>query len=132
MNSEKHTLIFWIILQTLPTQLFAFLLNLQIMVLLFELENPARPRCRINQRAKKVVSDSPGLVDFAIGLVNFELNLPDLQVKFFEEFKLKKNCEINSAHKKTFLGLVEMTFGLVYASFSLPEWQTLKITFFAP
>ena len=23
-----------------------------------------------NQRAKKVVSDSPGLVDFAIGLVN--------------------------------------------------------------
>ena len=64
MNSEKHTLIFWIILQTLPTQLFAFLLNLQIMVLLFELENPARPHCRINQRAKKVVSDSPGLVGF--------------------------------------------------------------------
>ena len=25
-----------------------------------------------------------------------------------------------------------MTFGLVYASFSLPEWQALKITFFAP
>ena len=33
-----------------------------------------------------------------------------------------------------FLGLVEMTFGLVhvYASFSLPEWQALKMTFFAP
>ena len=29
------------------------------------------------QRAKKVVSDSPGLVDFAIGLVIFVLNLPD-------------------------------------------------------
>ena len=29
------------------------------------------------QRAKKVVSDSPGLVDFAIGLVNSVLNLPD-------------------------------------------------------
>ena len=28
-----------------------------------------------------------------------------------------------------FLGLVEMTFGLVYASFSLPEWQALKMTF---
>jgi len=49
------------------------------------------------QHAKKVVSDSRGLVDFAIGLVNSVLNLPDGQVKFFEEFKLKKNCEINSA-----------------------------------
>ena len=29
------------------------------------------------QRAKKVVSDSLGLVDFAIGLVNFVLNFPD-------------------------------------------------------
>ena len=29
------------------------------------------------QRAKKVVSDSPGLVDFAIGLVNSVFNLPD-------------------------------------------------------
>ena len=31
-----------------------------------------------------------------------------------------------------FLGLVEMTFGLVYVSFSLPELQALKMTFFAP
>ena len=29
------------------------------------------------QRAKRVVSDSPGLVDFAIGLVNPVLNLPE-------------------------------------------------------
>ena len=29
------------------------------------------------QRAKKVVSDSPGLVDFAIGLVNSVFNLPN-------------------------------------------------------
>ena len=29
------------------------------------------------------MSDSPGLVDFAIGLVNFVLNLPNGQVKFF-------------------------------------------------
>ena len=49
----------------------------------------------ILQRAKKVVSDSPGLVDFAIGLVNSVINLSDGQVKFFEEFKLQKNCEIN-------------------------------------
>ena len=47
------------------------------------------------QHAKKVVSDSPGLVDFAIGLVNSVINLPDGQVKCFEEFKLQKNCEIN-------------------------------------
>ena len=63
------------------------------------------------QRAKKVVCDSPGLVDFAIGLVNSVLNLPDWQVKYFEEFNLQKNCEINSAHQKK-RGLVEMTFGL--------------------
>ena len=29
------------------------------------------------QRAKKVVSDSPGLVDFAIGLASSVLNLPN-------------------------------------------------------
>ena len=40
------------------------------------------------QRAKKVVSDSPGLVDFAIGLVTFVLNLPDGQVLFFGEIQI--------------------------------------------
>ena len=74
------------------------------------------------QRAKKVVSDSLGLVDFAIGLVNSVINLPDGQVKFFEEFKLQKNCEINLLIK-TFLGLVEMMFGPVNVSFSLPKWH---------
>ena len=43
-----------------------------------------------SQCAKKVVSDSLGLVDFAVRLVNSVLNLPDRQVKFFEEFKLHK------------------------------------------
>jgi len=38
------------------------------------------------QRATKVVSDSPGLADFAIGLVNSVFNLPDGQVMIFEEF----------------------------------------------
>ena len=37
--------------------------------------------------AKKVVSDSLGLVDFAIGLVDSVLNLPDRQVIFLEEFE---------------------------------------------
>ena len=35
------------------------------------------------QRAKKVVSDSLGLVDFAYGLVNSVFNLPNGQVMFF-------------------------------------------------
>ena len=76
------------------------------------------------QRAKKVLSSSPGLVDFAIGLVNSVSNLPDGQVMFYEEFELQKN--------KKFWGLVEMTTGLVNASFSLPEWQAVKMIFFAP
>ena len=41
-----------------------------------------------NQCAKKVVSDSLGLVDFAIGLVIFVLNLPDRQVLFFWEIQI--------------------------------------------
>jgi len=49
-------------------------------------------KCKLNegtklQCAKKVVSDSPELVDFAIGLVNFVLDLPNGQLKFFEEVK---------------------------------------------
>ena len=43
-----------------------------------------------NQRAKKVVSDSPGLVDFAIGLVIFVLNLPDWQVLFLGEIQIRE------------------------------------------
>ena len=45
------------------------------------------------------MSDSPGLVDFVIGLVNSVLNLPSRPVIF-----LQKNCEINSAHQKVFGG----------------------------
>ena len=41
-----------------------------------------------NQHAKKVVYDSPGLVDFAIGLVFFVLDLPDRQVLFFGEIQI--------------------------------------------
>ena len=40
------------------------------------------------QRAKKVVSDSAGLVDFAIRLVIFVLNLPDRQVLFIGEIQI--------------------------------------------
>ena len=44
------------------------------------------------QRAKKVVSDSAGLVDFAIRLVVFVLNLPDGRIV------------INTANQKGFWG----------------------------
>ena len=37
--------------------------------------------------AKKVVSNSSGLADFAIRLVNSVFNLPDGQLMFFEEFE---------------------------------------------
>ena len=41
-----------------------------------------------NQCAKKVVSDSLGLVDFAIGLLIFVLNLPQGQVLYFGEIQI--------------------------------------------
>ena len=40
------------------------------------------------QRAKKVVSDSRGLVEFAFGLVNSVLNLSDGQVNFSGEIQI--------------------------------------------
>ena len=47
--------------------------------------------------------DNLGLVDFAIGLVNSVLNLPNGQVRYFGEFKLQKNCN-QSSSSKIFLG----------------------------
>ena len=61
------------------------------------------------------MSDSPGLVDFAIGLVIFVLNLPDGQVLFFWKNSNYRRIVINPAYQ-TVLGLVEMTCGLVHAS----------------
>ena len=77
------------------------------------------------------MSNSLGLLNFVIGLVNSVINLPDRQVKFFEEFKLQENYEINLLIKP-FLGPVEMMFGPVNVSFSLSEWQAVQMTFFAP
>ena len=44
-------------------------------------QSPKVPVMICSQRAKKVLSYSPGLVDFAIGLVNSVLTLPHGQVK---------------------------------------------------
>ena len=46
------------------------------------------------QRAKKLVSDSLGLVDFAVGPVNSVFYLPNGQVIFWGKFKLQNNKSI--------------------------------------
>ena len=56
------------------------------------------------QCAKKVVSLSPGLVDFAIGLVIFGLNLRDGQVLFFLGNSNYRRIVINPANQKGFWG----------------------------
>ena len=45
----------------------------------------------LSQRAKKVVSDSPVLVDIAIRLVNSVLDLPNGQVKFFSGIQITED-----------------------------------------
>ena len=49
----------------------------------------------VKQHAKRVLSDSPGLVDFAIGLVIFVLILPDGQVLFFGQIQITGRIVIN-------------------------------------
>ena len=51
-----------------------------------------------------MVSDSPGLVDFAIGQVIFVLNLPDGQVLFFWENSIYRSSVINPANQRGFWG----------------------------
>ena len=77
------------------------------------------------------MSDSLGLVDFAIGLVNSGLNLPNSQVKVFGELELQKNCSKSCLSKKFFFGLIKMILGLVHASYSLPEWQAYWLSLHA-
>ena len=64
------------------TELFFLLLNLQSLFPQFKCTNFSFIAC------KKIVSNSPGLVDFAIGLVIFVLNLPDGQVVFWGEIQI--------------------------------------------
>ena len=54
------------------------------------------------QCAKKVVSNSPGLVDFAIGLVIFIRNLPDGQVLFLGEIQIREGLQSILLIKKGF------------------------------
>ena len=71
------------------------------------------------QRAKEGVSNSLGLVDFAIGLVNSVLNFSaQLASEVFLGIQITEQLL-----SKSFFGLVKMTFELVHANYSLPEWQ---------
>ena len=45
------------------------------------------------------VPDSPGLLDFAIGLLDSHHHLPDGQVKFFWELKLQHYCTASRSQK---------------------------------
>ena len=56
------------------------------------------------QRAKKVVSDSPGLVGFSIGLVIFVLNLPNGQVVFLGGNSNYRRFVIKPANQEGFWG----------------------------
>ena len=76
----------------------------------------------LRQRAKKVMSDSPGQVAI-----------------LFLTCTMGKWCFLNNSNNrriilliKKFLRLVEMMSVLVNASFSLPEWEDVKMIFFAP
>ena len=69
------------------------------------------------QRAKKVLSDSLVLEDFAVGLMTFVLSLPDGQVKFFENSNHRRTVYSNLLIKEL-LGLVKVMFGLVHATCS--------------
>ena len=51
------------------------------------------------QRGKEVEFDSVGILDFAIGLVIFVVNLPDWQVLFFGEIL---GIVINPTYQKGF------------------------------
>ena len=53
------------------------------------------------------MSDSTGLVDFAIGLVNSVLNLPDGKLGNSHY----RRTVINPAHPKFFFKLIKMTLG---------------------
>ena len=83
----------------------------------------------IEQCAKKVVSDRPELVAFAIRLVNSVLNLPDRKWRSLENSLTDELWSILLI-KKIF-GPAEKTFGL-HASYCLPGFPATRLTFFAP
>ena len=81
---QEITISCYFLVKFYPYQ-FSFVANLLSLIIII-LKVKANDTQR-TQHAKKVVSHSPGLVDFSIELVNSVFNLPDRQVMFFEEFE---------------------------------------------
>ena len=71
------------------------------------------------------------IVNFACGLLNSVLNLPDGQAKFFGgEFKLQKNCDLLIIHHiKNYFWVSQNDCGLAHASYmySLRQGQAAKL-----
>ena len=59
------------------------------------------------------MSDSPGLLDFAIGLVNSVLYLPEGQVRFWGNSNYRRTV-INAAHQKMFGGYLKDSWASTY------------------
>ena len=73
----------------------------------------------ICQQATKGVSNSTGLMNSVL-----TCNLANRQVNFGGKFKSQKNCNQCYSSKQIF--------GLFKASYILPEYQAVKLTFFTP
>ena len=82
------------------------------------------------QRTTKLMSGSPRLVDFAVGLVDFILHLPDGEVKVLGEFFLRKLIIHRSC--ENFFRPVKITSGLGDPGYSFPEGQAGKLNFVVP
>ena len=85
---------------------------------------------QVELAAKRVLSNKPVLVHFAIGLVNSVLNFSDGQIT--EE--LLSILLIKILFWGVGGGLLKMTLGPVHAksNYSLSKWRAVKLTFFAP
>ena len=85
---------------------------------------------QVELAAKRVLSNKPVLVHFAIGLVNSVLNFSDGQIT--EE--LLSILLIKILFGGVGGGLLKMTLGPVHAksNYSLSKWRAVKLTFFAP
>ena len=78
-----------------------------------------------HQRAKKLTSDSPVLVDFPIGLMDFILHLQSFG-DFFEEINLIP-CIFENVFR-----LMKITSGLANYGYSLKIEKKKKMNFFVP
>ena len=83
---------------------------------------PISPSWINTQGSTKVVSDSPGLVDFPVGQAEFSGHLPDGQA-WLDVFMACYRCSLNS-------GLVQNSYRQVRLKYRLPKGQA-RISIFA-